>query len=131
MGSGRDPQSDATSGFVPGSVPESKDGPRIGPQTGSQSASTALSPVHPHTPTVSTWVATLGRSDSRRAAAVLDLACGSGRHARYLAAHGHGASKQSIATPQRWPSHGVAPPASPRAAPIWKAPHGPMRRRGI
>lgn len=73
---------------MPGSVPESKDGRRIGPQTGSQSASSAISTVHPHTPTVSTWVQRWAGA-IRPGGSVLDLACGGGRHARLLAARGH------------------------------------------
>lgn len=45
------------------------------------------SPAHPPTPTVSTWVARWA-GIIRPGGAVLDLACGSGRHARYLAARG-------------------------------------------
>ena len=36
-------------------------------------------------------------------ATVLDLACGSGRHARWLAARGHRGARASTATRRRWP----------------------------
>ena len=45
------------------------------------------SPDHRPTPTVSTWVARWA-GIIRAGGAVLDLACGSGRHARFLAAQG-------------------------------------------
>ena len=40
--------------------------------------------AHPPAPTVSTWVARFAAA-TKASGAVLDLACGSGRHARYLA----------------------------------------------
>ena len=40
--------------------------------------------AHPPTPTVSTWVARFAAA-IKASGAALDLACGSGRHARYLA----------------------------------------------
>ena len=43
-----------------------------------------ISLAHPPTPTVSTWVARFAAA-IKASGAVLDLACGSGRHARYLA----------------------------------------------
>ena len=42
------------------------------------------SPAHPPTPTVSTWLARFAAT-IKASGAALDLACGSGRHARYLA----------------------------------------------
>ncbi len=78
------PQADAASGAGPGSISDSISGQ----QTVSQSASPALSTVHPHTPTVSTWVQRWA-GVIRPCGSVLDLACGGGRHARFLAARGH------------------------------------------
>ena len=45
-------------------------------------------PAHPPVPTVSAWVARWAAA-IRPAGSVLDVACGSGRHARHLAARGH------------------------------------------
>ena len=44
-------------------------------------------PAHPPVPTVSAWVARFAAA-IKASGAVLDLACGSGRHARYLAGLG-------------------------------------------
>lgn len=53
----------------------------------SQSASPAALPAHPPVPTVSTWVRRWAGA-IRAGGTVLDLACGAGRHARFLAARG-------------------------------------------